>query len=155
MNIVKCLRTAFLQNTTRGCFWNKRSFKFSALFVMISKLIILSKQNGIPRTNPSEENCPPVGVRVWFRVRVSFKVGGAIFHGGNCPRTKQNMWFYKKSKFHFLLIEIEKKAFASKLCHSRDWNSPNEDPHCSIYHIFFLNQSFYSIVEPGWMFVIT
>ena len=41
------------------------------------------------RTIAPEENCPPVKVRVWVRVRVSFRVGGgeAIFLGGNCPRT--------------------------------------------------------------------
>ena len=54
----------------------KEVLNFSAFFVMISKLIILSKQNGIRRTIPPEENCPPVGVRVWFRVRVNFKVEG-------------------------------------------------------------------------------
>ena len=32
-----------------------------------------------------EENCAPVTVRVWLRA--SFVVGGAIFLGGNCPRT--------------------------------------------------------------------
>ena len=31
------------------------------------------------------ESCPPVRVRGW--VRVSFGVRGAIFLGGNCPRT--------------------------------------------------------------------
>ena len=33
------------------------------------------------RTIAPEKNCPPVGVRVWFIVRVRVRVGG------NCPRT--------------------------------------------------------------------
>ena len=28
-----------------------------------------------------EENCPPVNVRVWVRVRVSFRVGGQLSSG--------------------------------------------------------------------------
>ena len=35
--------------------------------------------------NCSQETLPPVRVRVWCRV--SFMVGGAIFFGGNSPRT--------------------------------------------------------------------
>ena len=35
------------------------------------------------RTIAPEANCPPVRVRF----RVSFRVGGAIFLGGNCSRT--------------------------------------------------------------------
>ena len=38
-----------------------------------------------------EENCPPVRVRVWIRVRVSFRIG-AIFFGSNCPRTGSDSW---------------------------------------------------------------
>ena len=37
------------------------------------------------QTIAPEENCPPVRVRVW--VRVSFEVWGAILLGSNCPRT--------------------------------------------------------------------
>ena len=34
---------------------------------------------------PVEENCPPVRVGVWVKVRVSFRVGG---QPDNCPRGK-------------------------------------------------------------------
>ena len=33
---------------------------------------------GVP-TIVSEENCPPVTVRVWVRVKINFKVGGVFF----------------------------------------------------------------------------
>ena len=33
------------------------------------------------RTSAPEKMCPPVGVRVWFRVRVSFRVGGQFSSG--------------------------------------------------------------------------
>ena len=32
-----------------------------------------------------EENCPPVRIRVWVKVKVSFRVGG---EPDNCPREK-------------------------------------------------------------------
>ena len=79
----------------------KEVLKFSALFVMISKLIILSKQNGIRRTNPTEENCPPVGVRVWFRVRVSFKVGGQFSTGAIVLEPNRTCGFTKNPNFIF------------------------------------------------------
>ena len=37
-----------------------------------------------PHPHP-EENCPPVRVGVWVKVRVSFRVGG---QPENCPREK-------------------------------------------------------------------
>ena len=43
-----------------------------------------------------EENCPPVEVKVWVRVRVSFREGGggeAIFLWGNYPRTLSHSTF--------------------------------------------------------------
>ena len=40
------------------------------------------------RTIAPEENCPPVRVRVWFRVSVRIKVEWkTISLRGNCPRT--------------------------------------------------------------------
>ena len=37
-----------------------------------------------------EENCPPVRVMVWFRVKVRIRLG-AVFLGGNCPRTNESI----------------------------------------------------------------
>ena len=38
--------------------------------------------NAMSGKMPPEENCPPVGLRVWFRVSVRIRVGGN-FHWGN------------------------------------------------------------------------
>ena len=38
---------------------------------------------------PPKKIAPPVRVRVWVRVRVSF--WGALFFRGNCPRTVNNI----------------------------------------------------------------
>ena len=34
--------------------------------------------------------------------------------------SKQNMWLYKPSKFDSLQMEIQKKVFASEMCHSSE-----------------------------------
>ena len=45
--------------------------------------------NGILIIAP-QENCSTA--RIWFRVRVRIKIRGAIFLGGNCPRTISNIY---------------------------------------------------------------
>ena len=45
-------------------------------------------RNGARKSAP-EENCPPVRVRVWFRISVRIRAG-AIFLEDNFPRTVKN-----------------------------------------------------------------
>ena len=49
-------------------------------------------------------------VRVWVRVRVSFRVGGggwgAIFLGGNCPRTVSDMIKTHNKRFFLIIHNI-------------------------------------------------
>ena len=51
----------------------KKWLVFSKIFAMVSEQL------------PPEENCPPVKVGVWVKVRVSFRVGG---QPDNCPQGK-------------------------------------------------------------------
>ena len=59
---------------------NKESKHEQALMSYKKKLCIVPE---CIRTIAPKENCPPVKVRVWVRVMVSFRVGGG---GGNFSR---------------------------------------------------------------------
>ena len=91
---------------------------------------------------PSKENCPPVGVGVSIKIRVSFMVGGnqtisrskiapwlalgfvlvlvlglgGNFVGGNCPRTCNNSYKNFKKIFRGLFETIFFSTFHSALC---------------------------------------
>ena len=47
------------------------------------------------RTIIPEENCPPIRVRVWVRVRVRNRVGGAFFLEDNCLRSNCKFTIHK------------------------------------------------------------
>ena len=44
----------------------------------------------------------PARVRVWFRISVKIRVGGAIFLEGNCPRTLTTSYFRPVNTVKFL-----------------------------------------------------
>ena len=43
---------------------------------------------------PPKENCPPIRVGIWIKVRVNFRVGGnhTIAAKGNCPLVRVRVW---------------------------------------------------------------
>ena len=63
-----------------------------------------------------------------------------------------NMWLCKSSKFHSLQMKIEKKAFASEMCHSCHWNSRNGDPplNCKItlemLNVYYLDKIPHAVI---------
>ena len=64
-------------------------FDFRFRFVLI-KVYIFVQQNGVRKIAP-EENCPRSGSG--FGLGLALELGlGAIFLGGNFPRTQQNTW---------------------------------------------------------------
>ena len=54
-------------------------FDFRFRFVLV-KVYIFVQQNGVRKIAP-EENCPPVRVRVWFRISVRIRAEGIFPRG--------------------------------------------------------------------------
>ena len=59
------------------------------------------------RTIAPEKNCPPVRVRVWFRVSIKIRVGGSFPWG--------QLYFLLKLRTHFLLTNVFKRVFGGFL----------------------------------------
>ena len=125
VNIVNCLRTAFLRNTSGGCFWNQRCFKFSALFVMMLFVLLFIfrwvgpvKRAGSPRW---DDFYPTFTWNLLSQLnqKVCYVAGKKLFDQVVFTiRWRKATWKHvtlQSSKFRYFQVEIEKKQFASKV----------------------------------------
>ena len=98
------------QNKQNAYFVGRKFFNICDLFQFI--VYRINSQSiytfGIRKIAP-EENCPPVRVRVWIRVRISFRVGKKFSSGAIV--LEPILVHFKKTLLRTRLISKSSKAF--------------------------------------------